>query len=42
MFNQTVQVCAGAKIIAESLGMTVSAGISYGDIEQITQIFGNL
>ncbi|CAL5994390.1 Hypothetical_protein [Hexamita inflata] len=42
MLDQVVQICAGAKTISESLRMTVSAGIAFGDIEQVTQIFGNL
>ncbi|CAL6040919.1 Hypothetical_protein [Hexamita inflata] len=42
MLDKVVQICAGAQVIAESLGITVSAGIAFGDIEQVTQIFGNL
>ncbi|CAL5994372.1 Hypothetical_protein [Hexamita inflata] len=42
MLDDCVQICAGAHTIAESLNMTVSSGIAFGDINQVTQIFGNL
>ncbi|CAL5995857.1 Hypothetical_protein [Hexamita inflata] len=42
MLDDCVQICAGAKKISESLGITISAGIAFGDIELVTHIFGNL
>ncbi|CAL5995840.1 Conserved_hypothetical protein [Hexamita inflata] len=42
MLDKVIQICSGVQTIAGSLGMTVSAGIAFGDIEQVTQIFGNL
>ncbi|CAL6040929.1 Conserved_hypothetical protein [Hexamita inflata] len=42
MLQGAVKICSGAKSVVGSLGVTVSAGIAFGDIELVTQIFGNL
>ncbi|CAL5994148.1 Hypothetical_protein [Hexamita inflata] len=41
-FDQALQLCSGAQVIAKCLDMKVSAGVAFGEIEQVKQIFGNL
>ncbi|CAL6001103.1 Hypothetical_protein [Hexamita inflata] len=41
-FDQTMQLCSGAQIIAQNLNMTVSAGVAFGAIKPVKQIFGDL
>ncbi|CAL6064374.1 Hypothetical_protein [Hexamita inflata] len=41
-FDQALQLCSGAQTIARNLNMTVSAGIAFGEILLVKQIFGNL
>ncbi|CAL6066359.1 Hypothetical_protein [Hexamita inflata] len=41
-FDQALQLCSGAQAIARNLNMTVSAGVAFGEIRPVKQIFGNL
>ncbi|CAL6067670.1 Hypothetical_protein [Hexamita inflata] len=41
-FDQALQLCSGAQAIARNLNMTVSAGVAFGEILPVKQIFGNL
>ncbi|CAL6029755.1 Hypothetical_protein [Hexamita inflata] len=41
-FDITLQLCSGAQMIARNLNLSISAGIAFGEIYQIKQIFGSL